>query len=260
MAPVTLYRFVAHAWGEALDALWPRRCRLCGAAAPDDIACDEHRLPLSPPGPRCGRCAAALASFSPDGDDCPACRRAPPPWRRATVLGDYRTQPVLRDWILSLKHGGRADLADVLGRALAQRVGATGLVDVADPDPLIVPVPLHPWRRLERGHDQVRLLAQALSAGTSLSWSPLLKRTRDTPPQGEAWAPPRATNVRDAFRLRRAPFSFVRRAETRPLAGRTLLLLDDVITSGNTAAACTRVLRRAGARHVDLLALARAGA
>ncbi|MDP6838729.1 MAG: ComF family protein [Planctomycetota bacterium] len=256
---------LSQAWQEALDALWPRRCRLCGAAAEDDLACGRHRLPSAPAGPRCARCAAPVASFLPDGSVCPACRHRPPPWERATVLGDYRSQPVLREWILPLKHGGRRDLAEVLGRALAHRIPEARL-PAPDSTPgeqrtLLVPVPLHPWRRLERGHDQARLLALALSLASGIPFQALLRRTRDTPPQGEPWAPPRARNVRDAFTLAHGPWKALGNAlSPPPLAGRTVLLVDDVITSGTTAAACTKCLLRAGAERVELLALARAGA
>lgn len=244
---------LARAGSELVEALWPRRCRLCGGFAVDALACAAHELPSGPDGARCGRCAASLPSGVPDGARCGACRRDPPGWRRLIVLGDYRSQAVLRDWVLAFKHGGRPGLAEPLGAALGERALACGVAAASErgePPPLLVGVPLHPLRRLERGYDQARLLARAVARATGLQERGALRRRRDTAVQGGPGAVSRAANVRDAF----APA-----ARARPsVEGREVWLVDDVVTSGATLRECARALRRLGARRVSALALARA--
>ena len=238
-----------------LDALYPPRCRLCGCAAEDDLACDDHRLPDAPLGPRCDRCAGALPPALPDGTRCAACRRQRPGFRRVVALGDYQAGE-LREWVLALKHGGRRDLAHPLGVRLARR-----WLDSAPSVPaeliaaraVLVPVPLHPWRALERGYDQARALALALARSTGVPIRAVLKRSRATAPQGTPGAVSRAANVRGAFRVRRP-----RRAR-QLLEGRDAWIVDDVLTSGATASECARTLRAFGARTVSVLVVARAG-
>jgi ComF family protein len=162
------------------------------------------------------------------------------------VLGDYRRDAGLRDWVLALKHGGRADLARPLGALLAARLAEVGAVAGA----VLVPVPLHPARRLARGHDQAALLARGAQEAGGPGVVRALRRPRATATQGAGGARSRAANVSGAFAARGA---------ARSVAGRVVWLVDDVVTSGATAAECARVLRRAGARRVGVLALARAG-
>ncbi len=231
------------------DALWPLRCRLCGAHAADALACPRHALPDGPPGTRCGKCQAPLAAGVPGGERCASCRRDPPGWSRLVTLGDYRAQPVLREWLLAFKHGGRPGLSVPLGVALARRALACGLGAQGE-SALLVPVPLHPLRRLERGYDQAYLLAQELARASGLSLVRALRRRRDTRVQGASGSRSRTANVRAAF----AP----RRGAARALAGRGAWLVDDVVTSSATARECARVLRALGASPVGVLALARA--
>lgn len=230
---------------ELVDALWPRACALCGAAAADGVACAAHALPSGPDGARCERCSMALPPGIPDGSRCAACRRRAPGWSRLVVLGDYTSDAPLREWILAFKHGGRPELARWLAPALARRAR-----DAIQPGDQLVPVPLHPLRRLERGYDQAARLALELAARTGLEARAALARVRDTPPQG-SWGPrSRTSNVDGAF-------AATRRARTRGVGAR-VWLVDDVVTAGATAAACARVLRALGAREVGVLALARA--
>lgn len=229
---------------EALAALYPPACWVCGAWAPDAFACAEHRLVRPAPVARCGRCAVRLPAGVPDGERCLECRRAPPAFARAFVWGDWGPGP-LREWVLAFKHGGRRDLARPLASELALALeGRAGEFD------LVVPVPLHPLRRLSRGYDQTQRLARALAELTGLGARRLLVRRRWTPPQGGPGASSRTTNVRGAFRAA----LFARRA----LRGRRVLLVDDVVTSGATVRECAEVLRDAGAASIAVAALARA--
>ena len=239
-------RWLADALSDCAAALYPSACRLCGARAADGIACEEHRLPEGPAGPRCGRCAAQLPRALRDGERCAECRRDPPGFVRCVALADYRKQPAVQAWVLALKHGGRADLGAVLGCVLARR-----LVEAPGPEPVVVPVPLHPWRRIERGHDQARAIARGLAAALGRPCVDALVRSRATSPQGAPGAVSRAANVHGAFRCR-ARAALV-------LRGRAVWLVDDVVTSGSTASECARVLRRAGARAVAVACVARAG-
>lgn len=231
-----------------LELLWPSACFLCGRRAGDAFACPEHAWADELPGARCGRCASALGAGLPEGYACRACRRAPPAFTRVIALADYAEDVPLRDWILALKHGGRRDLARPLGARLARRLPIPVEPSLDEPA-RIVPVPLHATRRLERGYDQARLLAEAVAARAGLRLERPVRRRRATAPQGGPGASSRRANVRDAFALRRGAAARV--------AGRAVWVVDDVLASGATAHEVARLLRRAGARRVGVLVLAR---
>ena len=236
-----------------IDAVFPPLCPLCGKEEPGDgLGCGEHRLPLAPEGPRCGRCAGALPSAIADGERCADCRIDPPSFTRTIVLADYRAQPAVRDWVLALKHGRRPDLALSLGRALGARLAELGPTG-DEPSPVLVPVPLHPLRRLERGYDQALLLARAASEVAGFPVVRALRRARCTAVQGSLGAPSRTANVAGAFRERP-----IWPRASRRIAGRACWLVDDVVTSGATASECARALKRLGAARVGVLAVARA--
>ncbi len=188
------------------------------------------------------------------------------------MLSDYR-DAALRDWILAFKHGGRSELAAPLGAALAAHVerslgwSAERRSSIeAGREPtrrVLCPVPLHTWRRLERGYDQARLLGEVLAADLGVPLASLLSRVRPTAVQGAGGARSRKANVRGAFALRRGWRDRVLRRGAEE-ARRVLVeadevwLVDDVVTSGATLRECARALRRGGAKRVGALALARA--
>jgi len=241
-------RAASAAGRELLDLVLPPLCFLCGEPAPDGFACPAHGFGDGLEGARCGRCAAPLGAGLPDGYACPACRAAPPAFRRVVALADYRRGEPLADWVLAFKHGGRRDLARPLGARLAHRLaGEFSEAAREGPPALLVPVPLHPARRLERGYDQARLLAEAVAQRSSLELAVLARRVRATAPQGSGAASRRA-NVRGVFALD---------APRARLAGRAVWVIDDVVTSGATAHELARVLRRGGAAWVGVAALAR---
>lgn len=238
-----------------MEALYPALCPLCGAPSDRHCAlggCSLHRLPdpaARAPGPRCDRCARALPPMLPDGTRCAVCRRRAPRPVQVVSLDDYRSNAALREWILALKHRGRRDLAEPLGRALAAR-----LLDVLGQAPrgaLLIPVPLHPLRRMQRGYDQARELAQAAARALGARCLPCLVRRRWTPPQGAPESPGRRANVHSAFAMRRS--------QPLDLTGVAVWLVDDVLTSGATLDECAQVLASQGARRVGVLCLARAG-
>lgn len=173
----------------------------------------------------------------------PAALADPPAYDRARAAARY--SDVARDLVHLLKYGDRLDVARPLARWMA-RAGAEVIED-AD---ALVPVPLH-WTRLwRRRFNQSAVLARAISALTSVPVADrVLARERATRPQVGLARAERARNVQGAFA--------VPKSARTDVTGRSLVVIDDVLTSGATVDACARVLRRAGARRVDVLVLAR---
>ena len=175
---------------------------------------------------------------------CDACTQDPPPWRQGRAALQYDDQA--RRIILPLKHGDRLELAPALASHMA-RIGAT-LLREAD---FVVPVPLHRRRLLSRRYNQSALLAKALArAGSRPLLVDALVRTRSTASLAGMTRRQRAQIVAGAFA--------VRPGWDGEIAGRRVLLVDDVLTTGATASACTTALLTAGAARVDLLVGARA--
>ena len=244
--------------GALVDAVWPSRCALCDARdAGDGLGCGVHWFEVGLSGPRCDRCAAPVASMLPDGERCPACRGRSLGVARVAALGVYRAG-ANADWLLSLKYGGRRDLAQPLGALLAARLA----LEPASVGPrVLVPVPLHAARRIERGYDQALLLAQSAGAAAGLSVARALRRVRATAVQGSIETASRTANVRGAFAASNGGIRGLLdrvRGRRAPLAGVEAWLVDDVVTSGATVAECARILRRLGAARVAVLCVARA--
>lgn len=220
--------------------------------------CPSCRTPLGDGAGLCSSCWAKIAFIEP-----PYCARLgipftydpgpgllsmeaianPPAYDRARAAVRY--DDIARELVHRFKYGDRLDLAPMLGQWMA-RAGRELLRD-AD---AFVPVPLH-WRRLwTRRFNQSAALATAISGASGVPVLPeTLKRVRATPQQVGLDKTERAANVQGAFKV--AP-------ERKPdVAGRRLILVDDVLTSGATVDACARALLRAGAAHVDVLVFAR---
>ncbi len=231
-----------------LDALFPPGCPVCGEGVEGGGPCELHAWRSSTADPRCRRCAVRISVYLPDGHLCPRCVQRPPFFERTLALGDYGPRTPLRDWILALKHGGRRELADSLGRAMAELVRREQ-VPLSE-NLQLVPVPLHPLRLLERGYDQAGLLAGSVAGELGLEVLHALRRRRWTDPQGTPGRESRHANVEGVFELRRRA--------ARRLGGSTICLVDDVLTSGATASACARSLRAGGAARVVVLVVARA--
>lgn len=229
-----------------LDLLLPPRCLACGARVEDQgglcAECWRGLAFLGPP--QCRTCGYPLPHALPEAPLCGACAAEPPAWDRARAA--FRYDDGSRRLILGFKHADRTDIAPAFGRWLARAGG-----DLLGDAELIAPVPLHRWRLLRRGYNQAAMLAHALARETGLPVVPdLLQRVRATASQQGLSATARLENVTTrAFRVH--PWH-----RRRP-AGRRILLIDDVLTTGATAGACARVLQQAGAAGVDVLTLAR---
>jgi len=195
--------------------------------------------------PACHVCGQSLPSWrtiSVATERCAACRRRPPAFDRGAVACDYADD--VRAIIHAFKYDRRRSLARPLGRLLREAGGP--VLHGAD---AVVPVPLHPWKRMQRGFNQSAELARTLG----LPVHPLLWRSRATRAQAGLTPGQRRRNVAGAFAL--APW---RRRTGRDVANQVLVLVDDVMTTGATLDACARVLKGGGAREVRTLTLARA--
>ncbi len=167
----------------------------------------------------------------------------PPPFRRSRSAVQYNE--VARKLVARLKYGDRPELARFCGRLMA----AAGR-ELWEDEPVIVPVPLHPARQLERRYNQSAELARALGRLTGLRVDPVLvSRSRRTRQQVGLSADARQRNVAGAFTARADAVA--------RLKGRGVVLVDDVITTGSTVKAVTRALNRAGVEQVDVMSFAR---
>jgi ComF family protein len=171
---------------------------------------------------------------------CGLCQRGMVGFDAAYSFGSY--EGALQKLILLFKYGGIHTLAQPLGRLLADAFPRSERAD------LIVPVPMHWWRRWRRGFNQAELLASELARRTGLPLRNAVRRKRWTPPQAGLSNSLRRKNVSNSFET----------AKPAAVRGLHVLLVDDVFTTGATASACASALKRAGARRVSVLTLARA--
>jgi len=170
---------------------------------------------------------------------CALCRAGARGFDAAYCFGFY--EGPLRELIHLLKYDGMKPLAGLLGEYLSRALPLDEKFDA------VVPMPLHWRRRFERGFNQAALLAKHLARRRRIPLLNAVRRIRATQTQTGLTNAKRRENVRGAFRARRG----------QPLKGLRVLLVDDVMTTGATASACAAVLKRAGARSVTLLTLAR---
>lgn len=229
-------------WNSLLDLLFPPVCIACREPAASGGFCAACWSAIQfLDGPLCACCGIP---FEVPLDDalCAVCLARPPAFDMARAI--LRYDETSRAPILALKHADRLDL--VPGFALWLDRAGRPLIEASD---VIVPMPLHRSRLWRRRYNQAAELARALArrSGVRLDTAALV-RSRPTPSQGTMpSASARRRNVLGAFKV----------PERGRVAGRNILLVDDVVTTGATAEAAARALKRAGAGKVRILALAR---
>lgn len=176
---------------------------------------------------------------------CQGCREFEPEFDRAVSFGGYAG--ALRGLIHLLKYDGVLPAAPVLGRLLAEAVEQLGRSD--DDAPLLVPVPLHASKRGERGFNQAELIVRSAvkSLPQRLEVASILKRERATHSQVGLTREERVANMRNAFRV----------TDPERVKERTVIVVDDVMTTGTTVSECARVLKKAGAEKVWAATVAR---
>jgi len=208
-------------------------CVLCAAASGERLLCAACAADLPQVAEACPQCAGP----SPGGAVCGACATHPPPFD--ATLAPWRYEFPVDRLVLALKFGRRLALAELFGAALAERA-AGRRVDA------LVPMPLGCARLAERGFNQALEIARHLARSTGVALAPgLAQRVRDTAPQTGLPHDERAANVRGAFECEAGE------------AGRTLAVIDDVMTTGASLAELARTLKRAGAVRVENWVVAR---
>ena len=247
--------------------MFPCSCVLCGGSLLRFTRvpiCDFCCTQLPPQtGVLCACCGEDLgianlstAPLSGDESDslCQPCRLAAPAFVKAVAYGGYHGR--LRSLVHLLKYDGMQPVAGRLGTLLADSLESFAVSEAIPAQMLVIPVPMHPSKQRQRGFNHAELLARAAIREMRLrhpQWvlhleTSLLKRVRVTVSQAGLTTHQRRQNLRGAF--------FVPRADR--LAGRHVLLIDDIYTTGATARACSRVLMNAGAASVRVATVARA--
>ncbi len=226
--------------------LYPPTCHFCGEPlAPDGsqfcTACTQALT--EDPHAACPRCAATVGAFIDLDGGCPRCREEKFHFAGVVRLGPYVNS--LREAILRMKHAAGEGLAEMLAGLFAERLQPRLQELNAN---VIIPVPLHWLRRLQRGYNQAETLARALADRLTIPCQPgWLRRRRYTAKQTAQTPTARRLNLRGAFRARSRP----------ELQGKTVLLVDDVLTTGSTCTEAAKALRSAGAARVRVAVLAR---
>ena len=246
--PADSVAFVARAAGERLlDLVFPGNiyCICCGRPI-------DERMPYS----LCPSCVRILAwanrencrkcgkplGLMPESEFCEDCRKEERPFEQGFVCVRYGRME--RDLIHDLKYNGKPYLAEPFGELLAERLAVEALA----PD-LIVPVPMYRPKERSRGYNQATLLAKAIARRSGTPCLPrLLLRTKDTTPMSRLSAEERRENARAVFGVRKDGATLLR--------GKTVLLVDDVFTTGSTAGSCAEALLSAGADRVYVAAFA----
>lgn len=227
------------------ELIWPSRALVSGRRDVGEGALPPEewvRLTFIT-GPVCDACGQPQESDYGALATCAACQAKPPLWQRARaalVYDEHSRRPVL-----DLKRAARRDGLGVMASWMMQAGGAL----LAESD-VLIPVPLHYRRLVLRGYNQAGWLASGLSRRSGVPVRvDVLKRVRATPSQGGKSRRARARNVAGAFA--------VPKRKQRAIAGKRVLLIDDVLTTGATLRGCARILLRAGASEVNVLTLAR---
>ncbi|CTQ49284.1 ComF family protein [Jannaschia donghaensis] len=238
-----LQRVGARAVTVLRDALYPVTCLMCDARVEEEgalcPACWADTPFLS--GACCELCGTNLPGEDDGGMWCDDCLTLGRPWDEGHAAMAYAGTG--RRLVLSFKHGDRTELATGAARWIHRRAR-----DILTDRTLLVPVPVHRWRLLRRRYNQAALLAKALALRTGGPCDVMaLTRHRQTLSQDHRSVPDRFANIADAISV----------TPGADIAGRHVAVVDDVMTSGATLAACADALRQAGAARISVLILAR---
>jgi ComF family protein len=236
--------------GKAAGALvFPWSCALCGAPSSNDPLCPHCRSEVllqasALSHSACPRCALPTGPFADLAHGCAACRGCSLGFDAAVALGPYTG--AIRALCLSLKHERNSWLAPYLSQLIVE--ARHGDLARLPAETWIVPVPLHWWRFWHRGYNQAEALAEALGKTLQFRVHRLLRRIVATRRLSSLSATERTYMMRGIFHVRSDP----------RLTGRTVLLVDDILTTGSTCGAAAKVLRSAGAAQIVVVVVGRA--
>ncbi len=225
-----------------LDTLFPRYCVGCGAS--DFAICDKCReLVIEVKQQQCIKCRV----ISKMGATCSKCR--PDVSIKQTLVALQFGDGPVREALHWLKYHGRRDVLEALLPYLINNSDVDNILSrLSDVDTLIIPVPLHRHRRWWRGFNQSLIISQALSRQYHLTISTTLKRRDFKHTQSGLHRAERTQNVGQAFAVINADV----------IKGKTIILVDDIVTTGATLTACADVLKKSGAKTVIAVVLAQA--
>lgn len=235
----------------AIFGLFPPRCAGCGGWE-KRLFCDDCRSQLSSiQNPLCKICGKPFDPLA-TADICAECRpsRTNKPPEYVALRSCFQFGGPVREAIHSYKYNGQSSWADLLSQELARfwLSDCSGSLQTPPCD-LVTPVPLHWWRAYRRGYNQSELLANQLSLKIDVPAKVLLQRVKPTRPQVELGRDQRAENVKNAFQVNEV---------IKPIiSGNTILLIDDVCTTGSTLRECAKALKKGGAVAVYALTVAR---
>lgn len=230
----------------AVSLLYPPSCTICGKSIQaGEYLCDQcETKAVRIVAPFCEKCSEPFEGSVTNTFACANCAHRTIHFGAA--VSAYRGHGIVRQIIHEFKYGRQIHLRHLVARWLNSALDDERLRQ--SHFNVIVPVPLHPTRQRERGFNQAGLLAELLSAQTSIPVKPLLERIRYTTTQTALDRSERMENLHNAFRLRK-------NADVR---GLRVLLVDDVLTTGSTLNECARILKRAGVFSVHAATAARA--
>ena len=239
-------------WGKFLNVIYPPRCCICGRFLEDEedcipdfcLRCTSEFPAIKPP--LCTLCGVPFASFTEESHLCERCLRKKPYF---DALGaPFLYEGGIMEAVHQLKYRSKTHLSRSLGKLLS--FFALGWLGSAK-EYLMMPVPLHRKKLRERGFNQSLLLSKTIRHCLNMELDFLsLRRRRYTPPQTSLSREERRKNVRKAFEV----------SGSKRLEGRTIILVDDVATTGSTLNECARVLKNAGCDKVLCLVLSRTSA
>jgi ComF family protein len=244
---------------EWLDIISPSPCQLCDGLVASQLPggiCESCIKQIKPIVSACRQCGAPIPEVTNVRDDCLQCRSGDWPADRIFAYSVYEGK--IAEGVVHLKHPGSDSIAKSLGTLVGRWFEEQILREYEtipkDHYDLIVPTPKH-WRKnWKNHHNAAQLLGSALASYLALPFhADTLKSTRVTSKQGTLLNYQRAENVRGAFAVNDSFFS----KAPRYLEGTRVLLIDDIVTSGSTSAELVRVLKKAKASRVDVLAVAR---
>lgn len=224
---------------EITGLLWQsRNCPVCGAPKAGDLLCPDCRQVLDGL-TNCPHCGSFIDAARYAEHACPRCPET------AVMLACFPYTPALKARLRLIKYHHKVQVAASFGDMLIRRwqdfAGTETLAEA------IVPVPLYPTRQAERGYNQAKLLAKPLARALHIPiYADAVRRVKDTQPQHSLSPAERAENLRDAFAAGR---------DLPKVAGKRVILFDDIITTGQTARCCAEILLAGGAAEVYSLAI-----